>query len=52
MHCHILLANDLLQQKAYAMIKNDPELIVQAPRNFHELTRDEHRELYVQWYLH
>ncbi|KAJ2964706.1 hypothetical protein NQZ79_g482 [Umbelopsis isabellina] len=31
-------------QKAYGMIKDDPELIVQAPRNFHELSREEHRE--------
>lgn len=37
-----------LIQKANEIIKNDPELVVQPPRNFLELTRDEMRELYVQ----
>jgi acyl-CoA oxidase len=34
-----------LVQKAYEIIKNDPELVVQSPRNFLELSRDEMREL-------
>ncbi|CEG71334.1 Putative Acyl-coenzyme A oxidase [Rhizopus microsporus] len=33
-----------LLQKAYEIIKNDPELVVQPPRNFLELSRDEMRE--------
>lgn len=32
-------------KKAYEFIKNDPELVVQPPRNFLELSRDEMREL-------
>lgn len=34
-----------LTQKAYAIIKDDPELVVQAPRNVLELSKDELREL-------
>ena len=34
-----------LIQKANEIIKNDPELVVQSPRNFLELSRDEMREL-------
>lgn len=34
-----------VSQRAYEFIKNDPELVVQPPRNFLELTRDEMREL-------
>lgn len=37
-----------LIKKANEIIKNDPELVVQPPRNFLELTRDEMRELYVK----
>ncbi|KAI8364351.1 acyl-CoA dehydrogenase/oxidase [Radiomyces spectabilis] len=33
-----------LLQKAYEEIKTDPELVVQSPRNFLELSRDEMRE--------
>ncbi|KAI9360090.1 acyl-CoA dehydrogenase/oxidase [Pilaira anomala] len=33
-----------LIQKANEIIKNDPELVVQSPRNFLEFTRDEMRE--------
>ncbi|KAI8064400.1 acyl-CoA dehydrogenase/oxidase [Gongronella butleri] len=33
-----------LMQKAYDYIKTDPELVVQAPRNFLELSRNEMRE--------
>ncbi|KAG2217625.1 hypothetical protein INT45_008078 [Circinella minor] len=33
-----------MQQKAYEIIKNDPELVVQPPRNILEFTRDEWRE--------
>lgn len=43
-----------LIKKANAFIQNDPELVVQSPRNFLELSRDEMRELYVSlmlWYL-
>jgi len=36
-----------LIKKANEYIKNDPELVVQPPRNFLELSRDEMRELYV-----
>jgi acyl-CoA oxidase len=35
-----------LVKKANEFIKNDPELVVQPPRNFLELSRDEMRELY------
>lgn len=34
-----------LVQKANEIIRNDPELVVQSPRNFLEFTRDEMREL-------
>lgn len=34
-----------LVQKAYGIIKDDPLLVVQAPRNFLELSKDEMREL-------
>ncbi|KAI7853703.1 acyl-CoA dehydrogenase/oxidase [Circinella umbellata] len=34
----------VLMQKAFALIKSDPELVVQPPRNFVELTKDESRE--------
>ncbi|KAI8988537.1 acyl-CoA dehydrogenase/oxidase [Mycotypha africana] len=33
-----------LKQKAYEYIKNDPELVIQPPRNYLELSRDEMRE--------
>lgn len=34
-----------LIKKANEIIKNDPELVVQPPRNYLELSRDEMREL-------
>ncbi|KAI9493173.1 acyl-CoA dehydrogenase/oxidase [Zychaea mexicana] len=33
-----------LLERAYKLIKSDPELVVQPPRNFMELTKDESRE--------
>lgn len=38
-------SNLSLQQRAYKLIKNDPDLIVQPPRNILEFSNAEWREL-------